>query len=122
MVFRIAWAPLCSAEVGYWIDERLAGRGIVPTALAMAVDHCFQVMRLHRLEACIQPLNVASRRTVEKLGFRNEGLRERLVYVNGAWRDHICYALTADEVPGGLLSRWRRSVAQPRPAVTGETG
>lgn len=106
-VFRIAWGPLRSAEVGYWVDQRLAGRGIAPVALALAADHCFQSMHLHRIEACIQPENVASRRSVEKLGFRDEGVRSRLVYVNGAWRDHTCYGLTADEVPGGLLSHLR---------------
>lgn len=106
-VFRIMWGPLRSAEVGYWVDQRFAGRGIAPTALALAVDHCFQAMRLHRIEACIQLENVASGRAVEKLGFREEGVRARLVHVNGAWRDHVCYGLTADEVPGGLLNRWR---------------
>lgn len=113
-VFRIAWGPLRSAEVGYWVDERFAGRGIMPTALAMTVDHCFQAMRLHRIEAGVQPENKASRRAVEKLGFRHEGVRERQVHVDGAWRDHICYAITAEEVSGGLLARWRDSFAPSR--------
>ena len=117
-VFRIAGEPLRSAEVGYWVDQRLAGRGIAPTALALATDHCFGAMRLHRLEAGIQPENLASRRTVEKLGFRAEGVRERQVRIDGAWRDHICYAITAEEVPSGLLERWRKTVAE-RPAATG---
>ncbi len=108
-VFRVAWGSLRSAEVGYWIDERFAGHGIMPTALAMVVDHCFQAMRQHRIEACIQPENKASRRVMEKLGFRDEGVRERQVHIAGAWRDHICYAITAEEIPGGLLSRWRNS-------------
>jgi ribosomal-protein-alanine N-acetyltransferase len=116
-VFRIAWGPLRSAEVGYWIDEHLAGRGIGPTALAMAIDHSFLVMHLHRLEACIQPENFASRRAVEKLGFRDEGLRVRQVHINGAWRDHICYGITAEEVPDGLLPRWRSSMVNPRPIL-----
>jgi ribosomal-protein-alanine N-acetyltransferase len=106
-VFHMMWGPLRSAEVGYWVDKRFAGRGIAPATLAMAVDHCFQAMHLHRIEAYIQPENVASRRAVEKLGFRDEGLRERLVHVNGVWRDHMCYSLVADEVPDGLLNRWR---------------
>ena len=117
-VFNIVWGPLRSAEVRYWIDERLAGRGIMPTALAMAVDHCFLGMRLHRLEACIQPRNTASRRAVEKLGFRDEGTRVGQVYVDGAWRDHICYAITEDDVPDGALSRWRSSAASPRSSVS----
>ena len=117
-VLRVDWGSLRSAEVGYWVDERFAGCGIMPTTLAMVVDHCFQAMRLHRIEACIQPENKASRRVVEKLGFRDEGVRERQVHVNGAWRDHTCYAITAEEVPGGLLSRWRASFAAPPSGVS----
>jgi len=106
-VFHITWGANRSAQVGYWIDEQLAGRGITPTALAMAVDHCFLVMGMHRLVAGIRPENAASRRVVEKLGFRDEGVRVREVHIDGAWRDHICYAITAEEVPGGMLERWR---------------
>jgi ribosomal-protein-alanine N-acetyltransferase len=49
---------------------------------------------------------------VEKLGFREEGIRVRQLHINGAWRDHVCYALTAEEVPQGLMSRWR-SIQMP---------
>lgn len=106
-VFNVRWGANRSAEVGYWIDERLAGRGITPTALAMGADHCFKRMGLHRLEAGIQPENAASRRVAEKLGFRNEGTRLGLVHIDGAWRDHICYAITAEAAADGLLHRWR---------------
>jgi [ribosomal protein S5]-alanine N-acetyltransferase len=106
-VFGIAWGSTRSGKLGYWINERYAGHGIIPTAVAMAVDHCFRVMGLHRLEAGIQPQNAASRRVVEKLGFRDEGVRVREVHIDGAWRDHICYAVTAEDVPAGMLSRWR---------------
>jgi [ribosomal protein S5]-alanine N-acetyltransferase len=108
-VFRIAWGPMRSAEVGYWIDQRFGGRGIATAALALTIDHCFLVMGLNRIEACIQPHNVRSRRAVEKLGFREEGLRVGAVHINGAWRDHVAYALLADEVPGGV--RVRRAAA-----------
>jgi ribosomal-protein-alanine N-acetyltransferase len=43
---------------------------------------------------------------VEKLGFREEGVRERYLHIDGAYRDHTCWALTVEEVPGGLLRRW----------------
>jgi ribosomal-protein-alanine N-acetyltransferase len=46
---------------------------------------------------------------VEKLGFRHEGFRERYIHINGAWRDHVCYAVTVEEVPQGVLARWRAS-------------
>src|SRR5215471_650401 len=104
----IQWGSARSAQVGYWIDEMYAGRGVTPTALAMAMDHCFFVVGLHRVEANIRPENHASRRVVEKLGFREEGLRRRSLHIDGAWRDHLCYAMTAEDAAGGLMPRWRR--------------
>ena len=72
-VGSITWGSARSGQVGYWIDEAFAGRGIIPTTLAMAVDHCFGVIGLHRLEASIRPENHASRRVVEKLGLPRGG-------------------------------------------------
>ena len=104
-VGSIVWGSSRSGQIGYWIDESYAGLGIIPTALAMAVNHCFRVMGMHRLEASIRPENAASRRVVEKLGFRDEGVRERQLHINGTWRDHICYAITAEEVSAGMLPK-----------------
>ena len=105
----ITYGSLCSAHVGYWVDRRVAGRGVMPTAVAMSVDHCFGVLGLHRVEVNIRPENTASLRVVEKLGFREEGLRRGFLHIAGAWRDHRSFALTAEEVPGGLLARWDAS-------------
>jgi ribosomal-protein-alanine N-acetyltransferase len=105
----------CSAYAGYWVDGRLAGRGIVPTALAMAVDHGFRHAALHRVEVNIRPENVASRRVVEKLGLREEGYHPRFLHIDGAWRDHVGYAVTVEDVlPNGLLFRWRQSQRSSR--------
>jgi [ribosomal protein S5]-alanine N-acetyltransferase len=93
-------------QIGYWIDQRLAGHGIIPTAVALAVDYCFQVMSLHRIEIAIRPENTKSLRVVAKLGFRPEGLRPRYLHIDGDWRDHLVFALNAEEVPEGLLQRW----------------
>lgn len=93
-------------QIGYWVDQRLAGRGIIPTAVALAVDYCFTAMRLHRVEIAIRPENVRSLRVVAKLGFRPEGLRPRYLHIDGDWRDHLVFALNAEEVPEGLLRRW----------------
>ncbi|WP_114560402.1 GNAT family N-acetyltransferase [Desertihabitans aurantiacus] len=95
-------------QVGYWVDQRVAGRGIVPTAVAMAVDHCFASLEMHRIEIAIRPENAASLRVVAKLGFRPEGLRPRYLHIDGDWRDHLVFALNAEEVPEGLLRRWER--------------
>jgi [ribosomal protein S5]-alanine N-acetyltransferase len=100
----------CSAFVGYWVDSRVAGQGVTPTALALAVDHAFGPGGLHRVEVNIRPENKPSRRVVEKLGFREEAYHPRYMHIDGAWRDHIGYALTSEEVAadGGLLARWHR--------------
>lgn len=93
------------AQVGYWIDERWAGRGYVPLAVALATDYAFDVVKLHRVEVCIRPENTKSVRVVEKLGFRYEGRRFAYLHIDGDWRDHDVYVLTAGEVPGGLVAR-----------------
>ena len=105
-VGAIARGSANSAYLGYWIAREFAGRGIMPTALAMVIDHCFGDAGLHRVEANIRPENAASRRVVEKLGFRLEGTRARYIHIAGAWCDHLSYALTVEDVPGGVLPRW----------------
>lgn len=99
---------LQSGAAGYWVDRDVAGRGVIPTALALAVDHCFGPARLHRVEVSIRPDNTPSRRVVEKLGFREEGVLRRFLMIDGGWSDHVLYALTAEDVrPDGLLARWQ---------------
>ena len=105
----ITWGSLCSAHIGYWVDQRVAGRGVMPTAVALVTDHCFGPVGLHRVEVNIRPENSASLRVVQKLGFREEGTRSAFLHIAGAWRDHRSFALTTDEVPDGLLSRWQAS-------------
>ncbi len=99
-----------SGWVGYWVDSRFHGRGVGTAAVALAVAHGFGPVDLHRIEATIAPENRASRAVVAHLGFRQEGHLVRFLDINGAWRDHLLYALTVEEVPGGLselLGRWR---------------
>jgi ribosomal-protein-alanine N-acetyltransferase len=107
-VAGIVRGSMDSAHIGYWVDEKFAGRGVMPTAVALVVDHCFGPVGLHRIEVNIRPENAASRRVVEKLGFREEGIRERYLHISGDWRDHLTFALVRDDVPQGLLHRWRR--------------
>ncbi|WP_026925758.1 GNAT family N-acetyltransferase [Granulicoccus phenolivorans] len=105
-VSGITYGSAQCAQVGYWIDQRWAGRGIIPTAVAMATDYCFAVLGLHRMEVAIRPENEKSLRVVRKLGFRHEGLRPRYLHIDGEWRDHEIFALHSEEVPGGLLARY----------------
>jgi [ribosomal protein S5]-alanine N-acetyltransferase len=106
-VSGITYGSLSSATIGYWVAERFAGRGLTPTAVALATDHVFFGMGLHRMEICVRPENEPSLRVVAKLGFRYEGLRRRYIHINGDWRDHFCFALTVEEVPQGVLHRFR---------------
>ena len=112
-VSGITYGSLGSATIGYWVTQSAAGHGATPTAVALATDHCFQALGLHRMEICIRPENGPSLRVVEKLGFRYEGLRRRYIHINGLWRDHFCFALVAEEIPGGVLRRWREGRVPP---------
>jgi ribosomal-protein-alanine N-acetyltransferase len=105
----ISYGAAMTGSAGYWIDRAYAGRGIVPAAVALAFDHLVGPAGLHRLEVAIRPENGPSLRVVEKLGFREEGMRKRFLHVDGQWRDHRVFALTREEVPEGLLTRWHAS-------------
>jgi ribosomal-protein-alanine N-acetyltransferase len=106
-VSGMSYGSLSSASIGYWVSERFAGKNVTPTAVALATDHVFFGLGLHRMEICIRPENAPSLRVVEKLGFRYEGLRRRFIHINGDWRDHFCFALTVEEIPEGVLRRWK---------------
>ena len=86
-----------SCTVGYWVDEAQAGHGYVPEALVAVLRFAFEELRLHRVEIGIIPRNTASRRVVEKLGIREEGVAERFLQINGVWEDHIRYGITLEE-------------------------
>lgn len=102
------------ASIGYWIDRAVAGRGIVPRAVAMAIDHCFTGAGLHRVEICIRPENTNSLRVVEKLGLHEVGYAPAFLHIDGAWRDHRIYAVTTEEAPRGMVQRLReQSGGQP---------
>ena len=89
--------PFQSAFIGYWVDEALAGRGLVPEAVVVTLRFAFEAISLHRVEISIIPRNTASRRVVEKLGIRQEGVALRFLEIDGEWEDHVRYAITAEE-------------------------
>jgi ribosomal-protein-alanine N-acetyltransferase len=102
-LFGIAWGSMRSAAAGYWVAESVAGQGITPLALALAADFAMDALGLHRVEVNIRPDNAASLRVVQKLGFRDEGVRARYLHINGAWHDHRTFALTIEDLPGTTL-------------------
>lgn len=89
--------PLKNVYVGYWIDEAHAGNGYVPESLVVAARFAFEDLGLHRIQVAIIPRNHPSRRVVEKLKLRDEGVAVRYLAINGRWEDHVRYALTAEE-------------------------
>jgi len=86
-----------SAYLGYYIGASFAGQGYMTEGLKLAARFAFTEMNLHRLEANIQPKNIASIALVRKCGFRREGFSPRYLKVLGKWRDHERWALLADE-------------------------
>lgn len=101
--------PFQNCYVGYWIDENFAGRGYTPEALVVAMRFAFEELRLHRVQVAIIPRNSSSRRVVEKLQMREEGVALRYLEIAGKWEDHVRYAMTAEEWEerrDELISAW----------------
>lgn len=94
---EIVFGALESAYMAYFAFVPYAGRGYMPAVMAAVIEQAFSGLRLHRLEANIQPGNQPSKRLVQSLGFRLEGFSPRYLRINGAWRDHERYALTVED-------------------------
>jgi ribosomal-protein-alanine N-acetyltransferase len=86
-----------NAYLGYLIAAAYEGKGLAREAVAGACDFAFGVARLHRVQAAIMPHNERSLRLVRALGFRQEGASRMYLMIDGDWRDHLLFAVTADE-------------------------
>lgn len=86
-----------SAQIGYWMGQKHAGKGLMQDAIGALLSHAFGTLRLHRVEAACIPGNARSIRVLEKAGFTREGLLRSYLRINGVWQDHFIYALIADE-------------------------
>lgn len=92
-LYSVKRLPYSSGFVGYAMDEAYVGKGIVTEAVELIVNFAFKEVGLHRIEAYVAPENKASIRVLEKVGFLQEGLLRKLLYINGKWVDHYMYAL-----------------------------
>src|SRR5690606_28086395 len=83
-------------NLGYWMGEEFAGRGLMSEAVATLLPFYFETLGLHRLHAACLPHNAASRRVLEKNGFREEGYALNYLQIDGKWADHVLFALTRE--------------------------
>lgn len=96
-ISHVARGAFQSAHVGYWIDERLAGKGLIAEGLMAVFEFAFSQADLHRVQVSIMPRNAASLRVVAKLGLRSEGIAQRYIQIAGVWEDHERFGLTLEE-------------------------
>lgn len=86
-----------TGTLGYWIGQPHAGQGVGTAAVKAMQDFAFGALKLHRVEAACVPTNHASRRVLEKSGFRHEGLAKAYLKINGVWADHLLFGVIQDE-------------------------
>ncbi|WP_026096794.1 GNAT family N-acetyltransferase [Ideonella sp. B508-1] len=93
---QIVLGSFRSAYLAYLAFEGHAGQGLMRAGVGLAVRHAFGPLKLHRLEANIQPENQASIALVKSCGFEREGYSPRYLKIGGRWRDHERWAIRAD--------------------------
>jgi len=86
-----------SGYLGYYGTARFARRGYMTEGMRLVIRFAFDALKLHRLEANIQPENVASIALARRCGFRLEGYSPRYLKILGEWRDHERWAILADD-------------------------
>lgn len=101
-----------AASLGYWVGARHARRGVMTESLLLTLDFLFADLGLHRVEAATLPHNLASRRLLEKTGFREEGRGRGYLRIAGQWQDHVLYGLLAEDPRGPASPAWQAPRAE----------
>ena len=86
-----------SAMLGYWLGLPFVGKGYMTAGVRAALQHAFETLRLHRVEAAAQPSNRRSVGVLQRTGFTEEGLARRYLKINGIWQDHLLFAILAED-------------------------
>jgi len=89
---NIRRGPAQTATIGYWTGEPYIRQGFMGDALPAVVNYAFETLDLSRIEAACLPKNLASRRVLEKSGFKYEGVAQSYLQISGRWRNHVLYA------------------------------
>ena len=84
--------------IGYSIDKEEQGRGYMKKAVKMALEYAFKELRLHRIEASALVENMRSRNVLKACGFKELGLNEDYLFIDGKWRDHVTYYITSNQM------------------------
>lgn len=117
---NVTRGALQSATIGYWVDRRHAGNAYVAEGVVATMRYAFEQLSLHRLEICIVPRNTNSRRVMDKLAVREEGVALRFLEIAGTWEDHVRYGITAEEWKdrrAELVAGWLGDGDRSGPAV-----
>ncbi len=99
-ISEIVRGALQGAFIGYGAVAGTTGQGYMTEALGLVLRRAFTELGLHRLEANIQPSNLASIALARRCGFEREGFSPRYLKINGRWRDHERWAVRSEQ--------WRR--------------
>jgi len=94
---QVFHGPFRNAYLGYYAFAPHVGHGLMKEGLELAIRHAFGTLHLHRLQANVQPENERSIALLRSLGFTEEGYARRYLKVGGSWRDHLLFAILADE-------------------------
>ncbi|WP_336773194.1 GNAT family N-acetyltransferase [Paenibacillus sp. MMO-58] len=94
----VSWGVFRNAYMGYFIDQAHNGRGYATAAVSAVVGKAFNELQLHRIQAGVMPRNERSIRVLQKAGFRQEGLAQRYLKINGQWEDHFLFAITKEDI------------------------
>ncbi len=97
-ISNIVRGAFWSCHLGYQIDEKEQGQGLMTEALKEVIRYTFEELRLHRIEANIIPRNAASIRVIKKIGFEKEGFAKKYLKINGVWEDHYNFTLLNEAV------------------------
>jgi [ribosomal protein S5]-alanine N-acetyltransferase len=94
-------------NLGYWMGREHAGKGLMTEAVGVIIPFVFDTLGLHRIHAAFLPDNVASRRVLEKNGFKEEGFAEKYLQIDGKWCDHVLFGLTRERYEAGIKRQGR---------------
>jgi [ribosomal protein S5]-alanine N-acetyltransferase len=94
-------------NLGYWMGREHAGKGLMTEAVGVIIPFVFDTLGLHRIHAAFLPDNAASRRVLEKNGFKEEGFAEKYLQIDGKWCDHVLFGLTRERYEAGIKRQGR---------------